>query len=183
MTIKALITTALVLGTPTVALASPRYSTPIVRDHRATATTVAVRGDFDFRYDFTTRNNRDQRFTRPVIQYPVQAAPAYDRAGMLTVASYNYAFDGRQMIDLGWRGIEASKLRITANAPDTVVYEVIVHYRNGETGTYLWNHIFGSATDGQIGRNLDMALRTDQLVRSIEVSAKSNARLTVQLKG
>src|SRR5688500_12640113 len=119
MTIKALITTALVLGTSTVALASPRYSTPSVRDHR---TTVAARGDFDFRYDFNPRNTREQRFTRPVIQYPAPAAPAYDRAGMLTVASYNYAFDGRQVIDLGWRGIEASKLRITSSAPDSEVY-------------------------------------------------------------
>jgi hypothetical protein len=182
MNLKALITTALVLGSSTVALASPRYSTPNVRDHRI-APTVAVRGELDVRYGFNKRPIDQRLTTRPVaISYPTPAAPVYDRTGMITVASFNRAFDGRQTIDFGRRGYEAAKLRIVSSDPDSMVYDVIVHYQDGQSQTFLWNHFFGSATDGQLGPNLDMHLAPNSVIQSIEVSALSKARLTVQLQ-
>src|SRR6185295_5928533 len=69
--------------------------------------------------------------------------------GWNTVASFNYAFDGRQTIDLGCEGRQVGTLRIFSADPNSEVFSVLVHYADGSSHEFLWNHMFGDSTDGQ----------------------------------
>ena len=169
MNLKAIIASVFVLGSSSLALASPR---PIVRDHR---TEVA----------FNEGYVRDHRSNLPPIKYPTPTpaptpAPSYD--GYRTIETFHRAFDGLKTIDFGCEGQYVNSLRIFSADQNSEVQRVVVHKMDGTSYDYFWNHIFATANDGQQGPYLGMVPLTQ--VRSIDIYARnaSNSTFAVQIK-
>ena len=168
MNIKALIAAALLVGSTSAALAAPQSYAAEVRDHRA-ATTVAFNEPVvrDHRSPERPTYSFESRHQRPVTELP----PSPSTNGFATIGTFN-AFDGTRTIDLGC-GRFVNTLRIFSADGNNEVYNVVVHYADGQSATFSWNHIFATASDGQAGPYLQMGIG-GRMVTSIQVSARNN---------
>jgi hypothetical protein len=146
MNTKFLIASLVVLGSSSVAMASPSvtfsagaeasYGTPIVRDHRAPAPTY-------YREDTVWRGER-----RPFVQRPV-----------LLASDLQFARDGRTFITVGDHMGRFGTLKITAGAGRTMIKQVYVQFENGQE---------------QVIRNLDRTLLRHQSL-TLDLNGRNRA--------
>ncbi|MBV8759987.1 MAG: hypothetical protein JO257_22035 [Deltaproteobacteria bacterium] len=171
MTLKTLISAAVLLGSSTAALAGPSWSAsasaqwswsspqPVrtVRDHRwhrpAPAPTPApapMPSPWQMeQYHYATLDADDLR------PYPAQPY-----SNLHTVATFDRAFDTRNQgpisINVGPYGIPSQKLILTSTG-DSEVFNITVYYADGTSHLFNWNHLFNAPTsDGQAGSQLVM---------------------------
>lgn len=164
MSLKTLISAAVLLGSSTAALAQPAawsQSHVRVRDHRS------------YQYQYApapmpapTPVAAWDSWSEPQVQFAIRDSDEFrpvmpaEPCGPQTIATFDRAFDTRQQgpiaINVG-SYIPNGKLIVTSTG-NSEVFAITVYYADGTSHKYLWNHLFNAPTsDGQAGSRLVMS--------------------------